>query len=333
MENAIKNSIPTRNMKRGRNNQNPNQITIDKSIKRKQILRGMLRNKYLYIMTFPGIIFFLVFRYIPMGGLIIAFQNYQPFLGIDGSPWVGTAHFRRLFMEGSFTMLMRNTLMLFFLGTLTFPLPIILALSLNEVKNKWFKSIVQTIVYIPHFMSWVIVVSMFFIILSVDRGLINEVISFFGGDRIHFMTNPAWARTIYIIQDTWKGIGWSSIIFLAAITNVDTTLYEAAQMDGANRWRQTWHVTLPAIRPTIVTLLILRVGNTLDIGFEHVFLITNAMNRHVLDIFDTFVFRMGIHNGQFSFATAVGLFRGVVGLILVIGANKLAKWFGEDGIY
>jgi len=301
--------------------------------RRKQILKSLFRNKLLYLMLAPGVLFFLIFRYIPMGGLVIAFQNYQPFLGIDGSPWVGFDHFRRLFSEGSFMLLMRNTLMLFFLGTLTFPLPIILALSLNEIKNKWFKSVIQTIVYIPHFMSWVIVVSMFFVILSVDRGIINEMIAFFGGDRIHFMTDPRWARTIYIVQDTWKGIGWSSIIFLAAITNVDTTLYEAAAMDGATRFRQTWHVTLPAIRPTIITLLILRVGSTLDIGFEHVFLITNPMNRAVLDIFDTFVFRMGIHSGQFSFATAVGMFRGVVGLILVIGANKVAKLFGEDGIY
>lgn len=308
-------------------------FVIDKKLARKRKWLGVARNRYLYLMIIPGVIFFIIFRYIPMGWLVIAFQNYQPFWGIRGSDWVGLQHFSRLFLEGNFTMLLRNTLALFGLGLLTFPLPIVLALSLNAVKNKLFKSVVQTIVYIPHFMSWVIVVSMFMIILAVDGGLINESLAFFGFDRIPFLFSPQWARIVYIVQDTWKGIGWSSIIYLAAITNVDTTLYEAASMDGASRWRQTWHVTLPAIRPTIVTLLILRVGSTLDIGFEHVFLLTNAMNRQVLDIFDTFVFRLGIQGGQFSYATAVGLFRGVVGLILVVGANKLAKKLGEDGIY
>ena len=306
---------------------------IDKTRIRKQKLKGMWRNRYLYLMLIPGVIFFIIFRYIPMGGIVIAFQNYQPFLGIGGSEWVWFAHFRRLFGEGNFWLLMRNTLSLFGLGLLAFPLPIILALSLNSVKNKFFKSVIQTIVYIPHFMSWVIVVSIFFVLLAVNGGLVNEVIAHFGGERIHFLTSPVWARTLYIVQDTWKSIGWSSIIYLAAISSVDTTLYEAAAMDGASRWRQTWHITLPAIRPTIVVLLILRVGSTLDIGFEHVFLISNAMNRAVLDIFDTFVFRTGIQNGQFSFAAAVGLFRGIVGLILVMGANTLAKKLGEDGIY
>jgi len=306
---------------------------VEKALIKKQKRKGMWRNRYLYLMLLPGIVFFIIFRYVPMGGIVIAFQNYQPFLGIGGSDWVGFSHFQRLFLEGNFLMLLRNTLALFGLGLLAFPLPIILALSLNAVKNKFFKSVIQTVVYIPHFMSWVIVVSIFFVLLAVDGGLINEMIYSMGGERIHFMTDPSWARMVYIIQDTWKSIGWSSIIYLAAISSVDTTLYEAAAMDGASRWRQTWHVTLPAIRPTIITLLILRVGSTLDIGFEHVFLITNAMNRAVLDIFDTFVFRAGIQNGQLSFATAVGVFRGVVGLILVIGANTLAKKFGEDGIY
>lgn len=305
----------------------------EKQIKRDRLLRGMWQNRYLYLMILPGLLFFIVFRYVPMGGIVIAFQDYQPFLGILGSDWVGFRHFIRLFTEDTFFMLLRNTLALFGLGMLTFPLPILLALALNEVKNKWFKSVVQTIIYIPHFMSWVIVVSIFFVFLSVDGGLVNALVEVLGGEKIHFLTDPSWARIVYIVQDVWKTLGWSTIIYLAAITAVDVTLYEAASMDGASRLRQLWHVTLPVIRPTIVMLLILRVGNTLDIGFEHVFLLTNALNRHVLEIFDTFVFTAGLVNGQLSFSTAVGLFRGVVGLMMVVGANKVAKKFGEEGIY
>lgn len=306
---------------------------VEKQLKRKKSLRVIWRNRYLYLMILPGLLFFIIFRYLPMGGIVIAFQDYQPFLGITGSEWVGFKHFERLFTEDTFFMLLRNTLALFGLGMLAFPLPIMLALSLNEIKNKVFKSAIQTIVYIPHFMSWVIVVSIFFVFLAVDGGLVNELIKSLGGQPIHFLTDPGWARIVYIVQDTWKTIGWSTIIYLAAITAVDVTLYEAASIDGATRLRQLWHVTLPAIRPTIIMLLILRVGNTLDIGFEHVFLLTNALNRHVLEIFDTFVYTAGLVNGQLSFSTAVGLFRGLVGLILVVGANKLAKKFGEDGIY
>lgn len=295
--------------------------------------RTLWRYRWLYLMIIPGALFFIIFRYAPMGGLVIAFQNYQPFLGIAGSDWVGLRHFERLFMEDTFFLLLSNTLILFGLGVLTFPLPIILALLLNEVRRKWFRNIVQSVLYIPHFMSWVIVVSLFSVFLTVDRGLINELIRFFGGDPIHFLTDPNWARTIYIIQDIWKNIGWNTIIYSAAIASVDVSLFEATSIDGAGRFRQIWHVTLPAIRPTIVILFILRTGSILEIGFEHVFLLINALNRSVLEIFDTFVFTAGLMNGQLSFSTAVGLFRGIAGLIMVVGANMLAKKFGEEGIY
>ena len=194
-----------------------------------------------------------------MGGLIIAFQDYQPFLGILGSPWVGMKHFIRLFTEPTFFMLLSNTLILFALNIfIFFPMPIILALMLNEVKNKYFKSGIQTLIYIPHFMSWVIIVSITYVFLNVDGGLINEMLAAMGFNKVSFLTSPDWTRTVYIAQVIWKELGWSTIIYIAAITAVDTQLYEAAEMDGAGRLRKTWHVTLPAIRPVIITLLILK---------------------------------------------------------------------------
>jgi putative aldouronate transport system permease protein len=306
---------------------------IKQSIRKKN-LASIVKNKYLYFMMLPGLLYFIIFKYFPMGGLIIAFQDYQPFLGISGSPWAGFKHFIRLFTEPTFFMLLTNTLILFALNLLIFfPIPIILALMLNEVRLKMFKSAVQTVIYIPHFMSWVIIVSIFYVFLTVDGGVINELIAKMGGEKIAFLTDGGWTRAIYIIQIIWKEMGWSTIIYLAAVTAVDPQLYEAAKMDGANRIRQIWHVTLPAIRPVIIILLILKIGQTLDLGFEHVYLLLNSLNREMVEIFDTYVYTAGLKNGQLSYSAAVGMFKGIVGLILVIGANRLAKKFGEDGLY
>lgn len=294
----------------------------------------LLQQKYLYLMILPGLIYFLLFKYVPMWGIVIAFQDYQPFLGITGSEWVGFKHFERLFTEQTFFMLLKNTLILFFLNLVVFfPIPIILALLLNEVRVALFKKFVQTLIYIPHFMSWVIVVSLSFVLLTVDGGLINEIIAYFGGEKINFLLNESWFRPMYILQVIWREAGWSTIIYLAAITAVDPQLYEAAKMDGANRLRRMWHVTLPAIRSVIVVLLILKIGDTLELGFEHVYLLLNATNREVAEIFDTYVYTAGLKQGQFSYSTAVGLFKAAVGLILVVFANRMAKKFGEEGIY
>ncbi|KAA6448535.1 sugar ABC transporter permease [Bacillus swezeyi] len=293
-----------------------------------------LQQKYLYLMILPGLIYFLLFKYVPMWGIVIAFQDYQPFLGIAGSEWVGFKHFERLFTEPTFFMLLKNTLVLFFLNLVVFfPIPIILALLLNEVRIRLFKKFVQTMIYIPHFMSWVIVVSLSFVLLTVDGGLMNEIIAFFGGEKINFLLNENWFRPMYILQVIWREAGWSTIIYLAAITAVDPQLYEAAKMDGANRIRRMWHVTLPAIRSVIVVLLILKIGDTLELGFEHVYLLLNATNREVAEIFDTYVYTAGLKQGQFSYSTAVGLFKAAVGLVLVMFANRMAKKFGEEGIY
>ncbi|AIW40741.1 MULTISPECIES: ABC transporter permease [Paenibacillus] len=315
-------SVPAPNMK------------MKKNKRTTESLLRMQKHKLLYLMVLPGLVYFIIFKYFPMGGLVIAFQDYQAFQGITGSPWVGMKHFIRLFTEPTFFMLLRNTLVLFALNiVIFFPLPIILALMLNEVRKMFFKNIIQTIIYIPHFMSWVIIVSISYVFLTVDGGVLNEMIAALGGEKISFLTSPQWLRTVYIGQVIWKELGWSTIIYLSAITVVDTQLYEAAEMDGAGRLRKTWHVTLPAIRPVIITLLILKIGSTLDLGFEHMYLLLNSLNREVAEIFDTYIYTAGLKNGQLSFSTTVGLFKGVVGLILIMGSNRLAKKFGEDGVY
>ena len=302
--------------------------------RRTSLARRMWRYRTLYLMALPGIVYFLVFKYLPMGGLIISFQEYRPFLGILGSPWVGFEHFVRLFTEDTFFMLLRNTLVLsLLLMLISFPVPIVLALLLNELRSKIFQRSVQTIIYIPHFMSWVIVVSIFYVMLTTDGGAINNLIVALGGEPIGFLTDPDWLRPMYVFQHVWRTAGWGTIVYLAALTAVDMSLYEAAEIDGANRWKQTWHITLPAIRATIIVLFILSIGDFLELGFEHMFLLLNSMNREVGEIFDTFVYTAGIQNGQLSFATAVGLFKGLVGLILVVGANSLAKRLGEEGVY
>jgi putative aldouronate transport system permease protein len=285
-------------------------------------------------MLLPGIIYFIVFKYIPMFGLVMAFQDYKPFLGFIESPWVGFKHFERFFSEPQFFMLFRNTALLALYSLIFyFPLPILLALMLNEVRNEFYKRTIQTMVYVPHFVSWVVVVGIFYLLFTTEGGLVNEFLYWLTGSKISFLLAPEWFRPMIIFQQIWKEVGWGTIIFLAALAGVDPQLYEAARIDGANRWRQIWHITLPAIRSTIVILLILRLGNFLDTGFEQIFLMLTPTNREVGDVFDTYVYVKGLTQLQYSYSAAVGMFKSVVGLILVVGANWLAKKFGEEGIY
>ncbi|MBD2867124.1 ABC transporter permease [Paenibacillus arenilitoris] len=294
----------------------------------------LARNRWLYLMVLPGLLYFLVFKYWPMYGIFIAFKDFQPFLGFWDSPFVGLKHFERLFGDPNFVVLFRNTLILAAYNILFFfPLPIIVALMLNELRQELTKRVVQTLVYIPHFMSWVVVVGIAYMFLTTEGGIMNELLARFGGEKINFLVSNEWFRTIVTAEVMWKETGWGTIIFLAALSGVDPQLYEAARMDGANRLRQLWHITLPAIRSTIIILLILRLGHFLDTGFEQIFLMLNAMNREVGEVFDTYVYSVGISQGQYSFSTAVGLFKSIVGLILVVVANNLAKKFGEEGIY
>jgi len=312
-----------------------NQPTSLMATRRKRgLLRDLVRDKYLYLMLLPGVLYFIVFKYIPMFGLVMAFQDYKPFLGFIDSPWVGFKHFERFFSELQFWMLFRNTALLALYSLVFyFPLPILLALMLNEVRHEAYKRTIQTFVYVPHFVSWVVVVGIFYLLFTTEGGLINELIYRLTGSKISFLLAPEWFRPMIIFQQIWKEVGWGTIIFLAALAGVDPQLYEAARIDGANRWRQIWHITLPAIRSTIVILLILRLGNFLDSGFEQIFLMLTPTNREVGEVFDTYVYVKGLTQLQYSYSAAVGMFKSVVGLILVVGANWLAKRFGEEGIY
>ncbi|WP_373232971.1 ABC transporter permease [Cohnella sp.] len=307
---------------------------VTKTNNNSELKRRLIKNRALYLMILPGFLFFIIFKYIPMGGLAIALQDYQPYLGIRNSTWVGFKHFERLFNEPMFFTILRNTLLLFLMNMLFyFPVPVLLALMLNEVGRGRFKRFIQTLVYIPHFMSWVIIVSISFVMLSMDRGIINELLVMMGFEKINFLMSNEWFRPMYILQIIWREAGWGTIIYLAAMAAIDPGLYEAARMDGANRFRQIWHITLPCIRSVIVVLLILKIGDVLELGFEHIYLLLNSMNREVAEIFDTYVYTAGLRQGQFSYSTAVGFFKSVVGLILVMSVNKLAKKAGEEGIY
>lgn len=296
--------------------------------------KALVSDIWLYLMLLPGLLFFALFKYLPMFGIIMAFQDYQPFLGFLGSPWVGLKHFERFFSEPTFWMLFRNTLLLAVYNLVFFfPLPIVLALMLNELRIAIYKRIVQTVIYVPHFLSWVVVVGIFYIFLTTEDGIVNNAIVAMGGEKIPFLLSQDWFRPLIVIQSIWKESGWGTIIFLAALAGVDPGLYEASIMDGAGRWRQLWHITLPAIRSTIVILFILKLGDFLDSGFEHIFLMLNPMNREVGEVFETYVYRTGLTQAQFSYSAAVDLFKSVVGLVLVLGSNWLAKKFGEEGIY
>ncbi|WP_141692696.1 ABC transporter permease [Paenibacillus pectinilyticus] len=288
----------------------------------------------LYLMILPGLLFFLLFKYLPMAGLVIAFQSYNPFEGIFHSDWVGFDNFKRLFTDVDFYRLLANTLTLSAINLfLFFPAPIILALIINELGKGFFKKLMQTVIYLPHFLSWVVVVGLTSLLFATQDGGINNWLASNGFARIELLSDPAYFRPLFLMHNLWKEAGWNTIIFLAALASVDPMLYEAADMDGAGRWRKLWSVTLPSLRSTIIILFILRLGSVMEIGYEHVYLLQNTLNLKISNIFDTYVYRQGIQQGDFSFSTAVGLFKGLVGLALIMMANKLSKKAGEEGLY
>jgi len=290
--------------------------------------------KWLYLLLVPGIIYFALFRYGPMGGAIIAFKDYVPFLGIADSPWVGFAHFEDFFASPDFPRLLANTLILALLSlVIAFPLTIVVALLLNELRLNILKRSVQTLIYIPHFLSWTVVASLTYLLFALDAGPLFHAINGLFGTDINFLTDPAWFRPIIVLQDIWKNTGWGTIIFLAALASVDQEQYEAAIIDGAGRFQRVWHITLPSIMPTVVVMLVLQMGQVLNTGFEQIYLMTNSLNRQVADVFDTYVYFMGITQGSYSYSTAVGLFKAVVGVILIFGANWLARRFNQTGIF
>ncbi|MTW87666.1 ABC transporter permease subunit [Virgibacillus dakarensis] len=309
-------------------------LTTKQIVTKRSIWKDILRDRYLYLLFLPGAILLLVFKYIPMYGISIAFQDFNILLGISGSEWVGFEHFERLFRSSDFPQVLWNTLVIsFYKLVASFSLPIILALLLNEVRNTVFKRITQSIVYLPHFISWVIFAGIIVAFLNPVDGLVNYVIGLFGNEPIDLLGSSDHFRAVLVSTDVYKGVGWGTIIYLAAISGVNPELYEAAIMDGAGKFRQMWHITLPAIRPVIIILVILSIGGILEAGFQQIYLLYSPLVYDVGDVIDTYVYREGIQSANYSFATAAGLFKSVIALILIVGANQIARRFGGNGLW
>jgi putative aldouronate transport system permease protein len=288
----------------------------------------------MYFLLILPMTYYLVFRYIPIYNAQIAFKDFFALKGVEGSPWVGFQHFEAFFKSFYFNELIINTI---FFSTakllLGLPIAIILALSIHESRFMFFRSIVQTVTYLPHFLSWVIMLGLLLAILSPSSGMLNEAIKAAGGTPIPFLTSPAWFRQVVVISEIWKDTGWSTILYLAALLGINPDLYEAAEVDGASRWRRIWHISLPGIIPVIVLVTLLRIGNILDAGFNQIFVLYSVPVYSVGDIIDTWVYRSGVLDFQFSLATAVGLFKGVIGLILIIVANQVAKKVAQQSLF
>jgi len=283
-------------------------------------------------MMVPGLLFFIIFRYAPMYGVIIAFQDFRIRAGIFGSEWVGLMHFEAFFTSPHFSRVMSNTIILSFYHMLFgFPIPILFALLLNELRHNGFKRFVQTVTYLPHFISWVVIGNLALIMLAPHTGLISQMLNTVTGRNLNLLMNPNYFRGVLVATDIWRSMGWSAIIYLAAIAGVDPALYEAADIDGAGRGQKMFHITFPAIRNVIVIMLLLRVAFILDAGFEQILIMSNPLVNDVTEIIDTYVFRVGLLRAEHSYGTAVNLFKSVVGLTLVLIVNRISKRW-EAGI-
>ncbi|MCR2807545.1 ABC transporter permease [Paenibacillus soyae] len=301
----------------------------------KQIKANLIKDRYLYLLLIPFLAWYIIFAYKPMYGLQIAFKDFSVYKGIAASPWVGLENFETFFRSPYFLRLLKNTLLLSLYQLLfAFPVPIILALLLNEIKNGIFKKTVQTFTYLPHFISVVVVAGIVTNFLAPSNGIINILIEMMGGEKKYFLTDPDWFRTIFIgSMDIWKEAGFGTIIYIAALSGVNPALYEAAVIDGANRWKQTWHITLPAIIPTIAIMLVMKVGSMLEVGYEAIILLYQPATYETADVINTYVYRAGLQEGRYDLATAVGLFNAVVGFLLVIFANKMSKKLTQTGLW
>lgn len=284
----------------------------------------------LLLMFIPGALFYIIFKYGPMGGLIIAFKDYNFFDGVFGSPWVGLGNFEQLFQQPQTLAVIRNTVVLSVLSVFVgFPFPILLAVLLNEVRRSWFKRTIQTIVYLPHFFSWVIVGGFILTLFSMEAGTINHWITRIFGEPYPFLFQVQSWIAIYVGSGIWKEMGFSAIIYLAALSSIDPSLYESASLDGATKFRQIWHITIPGISSTIVIMFILAMGRLMEVGFDQVYILQNAIVSNVADVISTFNYRIGLQGAQFSLTTAMGFFESAVGLIMVVAANTLARKYDK----
>ncbi|MEF2246120.1 ABC transporter permease [Paenibacillus sp. IITD108] len=297
------------------------------------IAKDVVKNKFLYIMLTPVLAYFIIFQYLPMYGAIIAFKDFNPRIGIWGSEWVGLQHFKDFFGGMYFWRVLKNTLLISLYDLLFgFPAPLILALLLNEVKNALFKRAVQTITYLPHFISLVIICGMIKDFTSSD-GVINDIIVFFGGERITMLLEPSYFRTIFVSSNIWQHVGWGTIIYLAALSAIDPEQYEACKIDGGGRWKQMLHVTLPGLLPVFVILLILDIGRIMSVGFEKIILLYNPTTFVTADVISSYVYRIGLQDFQFSFSSAVGLFNSVINFSLVIGSNWISRKLNNTSLW
>jgi putative aldouronate transport system permease protein len=295
---------------------------------------AFLQNWQLYALLLLPVTYFIIFKYGPIYGILIAFKDYNIFKGISGSPWIGFQAFETIFSRNDFYIALRNTFLLNGLDLLvSFPAPIILAILLNELKLPWFKKMTQTVYYLPHFLSWVIIGGMVYQMFSTNTGIVNQLIMSLGFDPIPFLANKNYWLITYLFTGVWHSAGWGTIIYLAALTGINKELYEAAEVDGAGRMRKIWHITLPGIRSTIVILLIINIGHMASIGFDRPFILGNVMVQDYADVLSTFVYRVGLQSSQYTIATAVGLFQSVVGLVFVLSSNYLSKKISDEGIF
>lgn len=298
------------------------------------VLRLMLKYKALYLISIPGILYFIIFKYVPLAGSVIAFQDYNIFKGIMGSEWVGFKHFIMMFEHQDFLRILTNTALIGLYDLIiAFPAPIILALLLNEIRLVIYKRLLQTLVYMPHFLSWVVIAGMSVAILSPSTGILNQFLGLFGIEPIYFLGENSYIRGLLVGTGIWRDTGYGTILYLAALAGINPELYESAQMDGANRWKQTLKITLPALIPTIMILFLLHIGKFLDFGFERVWVFLNALNMDNGEILDTYIYRAGLLSQQYSYTTAVGLFKSVIGLVLVIGGNYFSKKTTGESLY
>ena len=302
--------------------------------RRQRRLKKILCNWQLYLFLLPAIAYFLIFRYYPMLGLQIAFKKYKANVGMWASPWEGMKYFNQFFRGPNFTRLLTNTLMIS-VGTMliSFPVPVLLALLLNQMPSKRYKKLVQTTIYAPHFISTVVLVGMIFLFFSPRNGVVNHLIAALGGERIHFMGEPSWFRPLYIGSDIWQNAGWGSIIYLAALSNINPELHEAAIMDGANKYQRVWHIDLPGILPTVVIMFILSAGKVMTVGFDKAYLMKNELNASVSEIIAVHVYQRGLLDNQPSYSTAVGMFESVVNLVLITTVNFISKKVSDSSLF
>ena len=301
---------------------------------RARLAKNIRKNWILYVMMLPVVLYYIIFAYAPMYGVQLAFKNYKIKLGIMGSPWVGLDHFKRFFNSYNFSLLLKNTLGISIYSLLVgFPIPIIFALLLNYIKNRYLKKTVQMVSYAPYFISTVVICGMLTIFMNPDTGVFNTILKALGMEPMDLLSKPKWFKSIYVWSGVWQGMGWSSIIYISALSGVDYEMHEAAIVDGATKLQRILHIDLPSIKPTIIMMLILQLGSLMNVGFEKVFLLQNTLNKQAASVISTYVYEVGLINSDYGYSTAIGLFNSIINMLLLVGANWFCKKFADESLF